>query len=662
MGRWLVPALIAVAQLAWWPGAGLLRGTEIPPAAAAVWGVTVVAGAAALCWRRHRPVLVLVALTVLAALPFPDAWDELGTFAPGDAMLSGVVPHFVAVFSVAARCAWRTTALVLGGVLTVIAVVMAMQDGVDPAWAAVLVMLAGCYGLIAVAGRRRGRWVRERTAAAERLAEARQAGREAAGVERRRLARELHDLTAHHLTSIVLNASAAGMLAGERPELRAEALDFAVRTGRETLDSLHRLVDVLPLEAAPDLDVLAEEFRQLGQQVHTDVPAGELPPAVASAAYGIAREALTNTLRYAPGGRVRLALEYAGDEARLTVEDDGGDARAAARGLGGGRGLTGMRERAHALGGRLVAGPRPEGGWRVHAVFPSPAGEPSQPVRRRATPALLRLGPVLFALVFPMLQTGVAAVDDGLGPATAATILAAQIAHAGPLWWRRAHPWTVFTAVLLTAWLGPALILTGVVPGEFGWMFATAVVADLLALYALGSWAGPPALTWLGAAAAAVVWGLGLVTLALHDPNVPGDMPAAGDGPAWVMAGGFVGLLAACVLFVPMFLCWLPGYAAGRRRIRRHAREEGAVEVALARAAELTRDERDRLAAGLRGDVLRHAAEVPAAAERGDLGAVVVAARQSLAAMRALLDGLGRVAPPVAERDQVSPGAIRPLL
>ncbi|MEU4240918.1 histidine kinase, partial [Actinoplanes sp. NPDC026619] len=363
---WLLPAFLAATQIALWPGRPLAHGGPVDPVTAAAVVAITIALAAALSWRTRAPVAVTVATAAAISL---STWvlPEQVFLTPGDGVAVNALTDLVALFSVAARRSRRTTVLVIAGLLLWQAALLAVR----PAdYLLDLLLSAVLYVLAAAAGRVRGRWRGDRAAAARRLAEAEQTRHEAAGAERRRLARELHDVTAHHLTSIVVNASAAQYLAEQRPDLHAEALDFAARTGRQTLTDLRRLVAVLPSadEAPPSLTDLVDDFRRLGQVVLIEV-SGDPPPPVAEALHAVAREALTNTLRYAPGGQVTLLARYGPDGALLIVEDDGGTATTtAAADLGGGRGLAGLRERVAALGGTVEAGPRgsarpqPDGG------------------------------------------------------------------------------------------------------------------------------------------------------------------------------------------------------------------------------------------------------------------------------------------------------------
>ncbi|MDI6101777.1 histidine kinase [Actinoplanes sp. NEAU-A12] len=677
MARWLLPVLLVVGQLLFWPVLPLLRGDPVAAVPAAGVAAACLLIGAGLGWRRERPAPALAAVLAgngLAALAAPAAPQWMDSH---DALLVIWLSLLVGLFNVAVRAPARTTVHAYVAVMLLECVVAAAQHGIGGDHLVTVVLAVAVHGLVAALGRRRGRWNAERAAAARRLVAAHEAGRDATAAERRRLARELHDVTAHHLTSIVVNSSAADMLGDQRPDLRAEALEFAARTGRETLDALRRLVAIMPAAAPPGdeptLADLAEGFRALGQRITLDLPDGGPPPEAAAVAYGIVREALTNTLRYAPGADVRvrwtstdvgsftggafstghapsvgraLSGERAlstGHAAELVIEDDGGAAPVV--GLGGGRGLAGMRERAESVGGTCEAGPRPGGGWRVRLVLPG-AGE----TVRAAYPwlrsqAVIDAALILVLLVFQF--TGIAvALEEGLSPATAALVLIAQIAQAVPLMWRRRAAWWVLAAAILTGGLGPLLVLTGVVPAGLGYLFALSVAVPLAAVYAVAAWGVQPSLTWLAALAVSVP--SAIVVSLLIALDVADDPEAAGDGPEALAAMMILlSVVLAIALMVPAGICWAAGYTARRRRDRLREREEGGVAAALAQAAFQARLERLRIASGLHEAVLRHAAAVPAAAERGDLDGVLDAARQALTAMRSLLDGLGsRPEPP----------------
>lgn len=214
--------------------------------------------------------------------------------------------------------------------------------------------------------------------------------------ERLELARELHDLVAHHITGIVVQAQAAKTVAEMKPEAVGPALNAIANAGTEALTSMRRLVGVLragdeaarkPGTTLADLRLLTERFAASGPQVAFEVGTGiddrTLAPEVLTTLHRVLQEALTNVGRHAPGtGRVEADLRLVGgpnapaallgpgDGVRLRVRNYSSDADPRIKRLGGGFGLVGMAERVEALGGRLWAGPTPEGAWEVLAEFP----------------------------------------------------------------------------------------------------------------------------------------------------------------------------------------------------------------------------------------------------------------------------------------------------
>ncbi|WP_306214343.1 histidine kinase, partial [Actinoplanes sp. RD1] len=261
---WLLPGLLAAGQLALWPGTAAVTGQAIEARRLAITLAAVaVVTAAAIIRVRHPVASVLAASAAVGA----GAWllpDQIFVV-PGDTLLVLSLADLALLFGVAVRTDRRATASALAGSVALQAVATAGQGGLDAELPLDVLVNVITYGLVATAGRLRRRWLAERAAAARRLAEARAAEREAAAAERRRLARELHDVTAHHLTSVVVNASAADLLGEQRPELRAEAVAFAARTGRDTLTALRELVAVLPspsdAEQVPALTDLVDDFR-----------------------------------------------------------------------------------------------------------------------------------------------------------------------------------------------------------------------------------------------------------------------------------------------------------------------------------------------------------------------------------------------------------------
>ncbi|OLF17387.1 two-component sensor histidine kinase [Actinophytocola xanthii] len=196
--------------------------------------------------------------------------------------------------------------------------------------------------------------------------------------ERAELARELHDVVAHHVTGIVLQAQAARVVRRRCPERLEESLAGIEAAGTSAMDAMRRVVgllrdtdDAVSASPAPErLDDLVRRFDAHGPAVRLHLPDGEpaWPPEVGSTVYRVVQESLTNVVRHAPhAGSVTISVTQ--DERAVTVEvlDDGRPARHTTR---AGFGLVGMGERVEALGGRLDVGPRSGAGWRVRATLP----------------------------------------------------------------------------------------------------------------------------------------------------------------------------------------------------------------------------------------------------------------------------------------------------
>lgn len=199
--------------------------------------------------------------------------------------------------------------------------------------------------------------------------------------ERRRIARELHDVVAHGVTLMLLQSEVVRGTPGLPVGTLAE-LDVAQDAGRRCLDDLRKLLVVLRADAAaddsaPDLAVLVEHARRAGTQVRvsTDGSPDGLPSSVLVAVHRLVQEALTNAARHAPGSAVDVRLSYGPDAVEVQVVDDGGTSGAASPGAGAGSGLglLGVEERVGLHGGHLAAGPREDApGWRVTARVPVP--------------------------------------------------------------------------------------------------------------------------------------------------------------------------------------------------------------------------------------------------------------------------------------------------
>jgi signal transduction histidine kinase len=247
----------------------------------------------------------------------------------------------------------------------------------------VALMLALCWVLGEFVGARRA----YHTAVEQRLAllevERDHQARMAVAAERARIARELHDVVAHAVSVIVVQADGAAYAVHTQPELAERAVRTISATGREALTELRRLLGVLrsedaegdltPQPGAQSLKELAERVRAVGLPVRLEITGAvdDLPAGVGLGVYRIVQEALTNSLKHAgPGTRAVVRVERTGDQVRLDISDDGHQAVRPLVGVSGGNGLIGMRERALVFGGSLDAGPRPEGGWQVRASLP----------------------------------------------------------------------------------------------------------------------------------------------------------------------------------------------------------------------------------------------------------------------------------------------------
>jgi signal transduction histidine kinase len=294
----------------------------------------------------------------------------------------------VATWSVARFAPWRPAAVVLGAGL--VGAVLAPWDWLGPvggstpsgyvAYSLTLAAVVVTPWALGTAGRSRERFVDSLVERGERIErEAEQQVRLAAIEERTRIAREMHDVVAHGLSVIVVQADGARYAAARDPEVAHTTLATIAETGRESLTEMRRLLGLLRADdtgAAPqpglgDIEALVAEARELGT-VHATLPdpdpdAASVPAGVALTAYRVAQEALSNVRRHA-GPATTWVTVSVDDAVTVLVEDDGHGAAAASDGRG--LGLVGMRERVEVHEGSLDVGPRPGGGFRVRARIP----------------------------------------------------------------------------------------------------------------------------------------------------------------------------------------------------------------------------------------------------------------------------------------------------
>ncbi|GAA2433427.1 hypothetical protein GCM10010191_54510 [Actinomadura vinacea] len=215
---------------------------------------------------------------------------------------------------------------------------------------------------------------------------ARDAAERVRRAERLELARELHDVVAHHITGMLIQAQGTRVLARRNPEQVADSLSEIEAAGTDALAAMRRVVgllrdedDAAPAAPGPErLGALVERFRRQGPEVRLNMrdEDAEWPPEVTSTVYRVVQEALTNVLRHAPKARsVAVAVEQGPQGVSVEVTDDA-PAVSAQPHHRGGYGLIGMRERVETLGGSLHAGPRPGAGWSVRATLPVRTREP----------------------------------------------------------------------------------------------------------------------------------------------------------------------------------------------------------------------------------------------------------------------------------------------
>jgi signal transduction histidine kinase len=323
------------------------------------------AGPAALVVRRRYPVPVL-------------AWTFVTTFAytvldypRGPIFFALIVAFFTAVLTGHREVAWGS--LVVGYV----AFAWLADRGRGPSWVGALALLAWFIVLATAAEIVRGRLDRRAELSRTRDEEARRRATE----ERLRIARELHDVLAHNISLINVQAGVALHLMEEQPEQARTALTAIKAASKDALRELRSVLDVLrradegaprgPTAGLSRLDAVLAGAEAAGLAVHKRVEGevGPLPAGVDLAALRIVQEALTNVARHAQATSVTVRLAYGPDELVVEVEDDGRAAPSAAAAPGG-SGIAGMRERAEALGGELQAGPRDGGGFRVWARLP----------------------------------------------------------------------------------------------------------------------------------------------------------------------------------------------------------------------------------------------------------------------------------------------------
>ncbi|WP_030055784.1 MULTISPECIES: sensor histidine kinase [Streptomyces] len=337
-----------------------------------------VATALSLPWRRRAPLTVLV-LATLPSLLISIVAHSANPQVP----LSGVISFYTVADRSSERARWSVLAVVVVGN------VLGTHSPNGALFSLVTSVGTFVFGSLVRAQRQLARLEAERARdAGERAAS--EAAR-AVAEERARIAREMHDILAHAVSLMVIQAEAGPVVVRSNPDRAIRAFDTIADAGRDAMVQLRRVLGVLKEEGAgqelapqprlAELGAVAERVRRAGLQVELDVAdgLGAVPADVEAAAYRIVQEALTNTVKHSGADRAAIRVRRGGQELEVVVSDNGrGVAPAVGRtvvGWSGGRGLVGIRERAAACGGRAEAGPGPEGkGFLVSARLPLGAG------------------------------------------------------------------------------------------------------------------------------------------------------------------------------------------------------------------------------------------------------------------------------------------------
>lgn len=354
-------------------------------------GLVMLVATVPLAFRRVAP--AATACVVAAAVAVPEFFTVLTVTLYGH-----FVPIVVAAYSAARHAPRRRAALgcAAAGLAVAVAFWRVPVVGTTQNIPFTLIPFALAVGAGRILRARAQRHEAVVASARQLEAERESAVRAAIGEERARIARELHDIIAHCVSVMVVQAGAAEDLLGRDPERAYEPLRSVQETGRQAVAELGRMLGLLragpgasgrpglrPQPGIEQLGDLVEHFGATGMGVAFTVSGTPrtLPPGLGLAVYRVTQEALTNALKHAgASATVRVELAYGEDDVRISVRDDGpGDAAAATRRAGTGHGLIGMRERAALYGGTLTAGPEassspgPEpasGGFAVRLTLP----------------------------------------------------------------------------------------------------------------------------------------------------------------------------------------------------------------------------------------------------------------------------------------------------
>jgi signal transduction histidine kinase len=382
----------------WSPGASTaVRRPSAGFALDLIIGAAAVAGLVRTWVQPESPRAAVTCLALLASLPlllrhrYPMAAPL--TALAGCVGLSLVVPGAIweqlQFFFCALLCAWvmgsenprgRAVAGLAAGLAVAVVTVATdpVHSGVGDYVFGVTIMAAAWTGGVLFGVR-----ARQAAAAEQRAAEQERRAIEAVAAERSRIARELHDVIAHTVSVMVVQAGAAQQVLAPGNEQVQEALQAIRDSGKGALGELRRMLGLLrddepgsppaPQPSLADVDQLVAQVAAAGADIELTKSgiARPLSSSLDQASYRILQEALTNTLKHAGAARATVGICWEPGALVLSVTDDGGPGSGLDASLGAGRGIVGMRERAQLYGGELSAGPRPEGGFAVTARLPA---------------------------------------------------------------------------------------------------------------------------------------------------------------------------------------------------------------------------------------------------------------------------------------------------
>jgi signal transduction histidine kinase len=619
------------------------------------WALTV-AICTGLVGRRRWP---LRSFAVGLALMLPL---ELGKHRDSIAFFALVIAFYSVAANLPMRRAWRGVAM-LGALYGALAVGGTTIINVAPV--AGLTFFATGFALGRMRRRSRARQTREVQAAIERAAVAVETADLAAAAERLRMARELHDVVAHSLSVIAVQAGIGVHLVDRQPADAERALDAIRTTSATATNELTRLVAILrdgtslsdmPAPSLDDVTGLVEHIRTAGVRVTLTIDGDvhDLSAGVSLAAYRIVQEALTNVVRHAGRAESTVTIRVSDELIDLLIDDDGRGATALdGASCSGGNGIVGMRERAQMYGGDVHCGLRPGGGFRVHATLQPTTNSPTldsyfKPAVGSATELHLptkrwRPSPWVWDVLLAVLMAvlGISEIFKSEPPATGPQLAPTdrwvwllRIGGAMVLVARRRYP----TLTLAATWLVAIALALG------NYQLGVSIFILWIALYSVGSYASTRQL---------VVGSIGsLVGMAIIAWSEPPDLTAT--GAAWI-----------CFMFTAAAVA---GYVARRDRERLHtdlSEREGTAEASARRALLDITAERLRIADELGTVITRsihsianHAGtgsqrvSTDPAAARGDLEVISTISRDALSDLRRLLKRI---------RTETEPAVYRPV-